>query len=128
MTSLLAPLKLQLPPPEHHTNYYALIDILELAENNYENGSSFAEYLVKNYYPVDFVFCLALKTFSVCLPGYGFFEPEKTDESIITEQDRNNWSIRVSLANLSTDSYEPLGNNIKQVLDLYYGKFLSESE
>ena len=42
---------------------------------------------------------------SVCLPGYGFFENEEPDYEEITTADRNNWSSRVPLANLSTDSY-----------------------
>lgn len=123
MSDLSAPLKMEVPVTKHHTYYYSLIDILDLAIKNYDEGQFFAKYLLKNYYPVDFVFCLALVTHSVCLPGYGFFEAEKIDDSEITHQDRNNWSIRVSLANLATSHYTPLGKNIKHVLDLYYQEY-----
>jgi aspartate 4-decarboxylase len=103
------------------TYYYALIDILELAEKTYER--ELAIYMMKNFYPVDFVHCLAIDTASVCLPGYGFFEPEKTLAKEITPADRNNWSIRVSLANLDTGDYPTLGKNIMAVLKKYQRDF-----
>jgi aspartate 4-decarboxylase len=108
---------------DHDTHYYALIDVLELAEKNYEK--EFALYLKKFYYPVDFVHCLAIFKASVCLPGYGFFEPEKSADSALDQKDgitwldRKNWSIRVSLANLYTEQYLTLGENIMSVLKKY---------
>lgn len=105
-----------------HTYYYALVDILEMARLNYKDAG-FLSYLVQTFFPVDFVFQLAYQTSSVCLPGYGFFEREDMDDTRITPEDRNNWSIRVSLANLDTDSYSALGQNIMKILDAYYEKY-----
>ncbi len=104
------------------THYYALIDILELAEKTYQNPK-FVLYLKKYYYPVDFVHSLAIFTASVCLPGYGFFEEEHSHSEKISPVDRNNWSIRVSLANLYTHEYLTLGQNIMNVLEKYHEAF-----
>jgi aspartate 4-decarboxylase len=106
---------------DYDTHYYALIDILELAENKYSRD--LARYINKYFLPVDFVHCLAIDTSSVCLPGYGFFEKETQDDSKITDDDRKHWSIRVSLANLNTDEYLILGRNIMTVLEKYYMSF-----
>jgi aspartate 4-decarboxylase len=119
-------LKLTYSETPHDTHYYALLDILELAENKYDK--KFAMYLLKYYYPVDFVFCLAINTASVCLPGYGFFEPEEITEDEITPQDRNNWSIRVSLANLETDRYLILSKNIMSVLADYHKQYKEDKK
>ncbi len=115
---------------DYDTHYYALIDVLELAEKKYgKEGEEFALYLKEYYYPVDFVHCLAIFRASVCLPGYGFFEPGDLDdpdqdqENGITWRDRKNWSIRVSLANLYTEQYLDLGQNIMRVLKKYYKEF-----
>ncbi|MCP4148299.1 MAG: hypothetical protein GY757_11165, partial [bacterium] len=107
------------------TNYYALIDILTLAEKKYTDGKGFAKFLLKTYYPVDFVCQLAYQRASVVLPGYGFFEKENTDENTITPEDHNNWSIRVSLANLDSAAYPKLGRYISELLDLYHNAFTS---
>lgn len=119
-------LKLTYSETPHDTHYYALLNILELAENKYDKN--FAMYLLKYYYPVDFVFCFAINTASVCLPGYGFFEPEKITEDEITPQDRNNWSIRVSLANLETDRYLILSKNIMKVLADYHKQYKEDKK
>lgn len=103
------------------THYYALIDILELAEKNY--GKELARYMNKYFLPVDFVHCLAIFTASVCLPGYGFFEKKDQDYTKITPEDRKQWSIRVSLANLNTDEYLILGRNIMTILEKYNEDF-----
>ncbi len=92
-------------------------------EELYPSNGKFASYLLKHYYPVDFVFSLSVYTASVCLPGYGFFEPEAMDYGTITEADRNNWSIRASIANQGTDQYKQLGLNIAEVLEKYYYEF-----
>ncbi len=118
---------LPIDPPSHHqhTYYYALIDVLELAEKRYPDDKDFPLYLVQNYYPVDFVFCLAVYTASVCLPGYGFFVSETPDYQQVTAADHNEWTIRVSLANLDTPSYPTLGRNIAEVLKLYHDDYAS---
>lgn len=130
ITRLYKQLQLNLPVDpgggsENQTYYYALVDILEMAEKKHSDPD-FPIYLLKRFYPVDFVFQLAYQKSSVCLPGYGFFEKEKIDESSITPEDRNNWSIRVSLANLETDDYPTLGKNISDILEQYYIKYQRE--
>jgi len=110
------------------THYYTLIDILELADK-YEKG--LGEYMTRTFYPVDFVYCLAIDQGCVCLPGYGFFEPEQTVDGGITPTDRNNWSIRVSLANLTQEydksEYSELGSRITAVIDKYFHDYQGES-
>ncbi len=111
------------------THYYTLIDVLQLAENYAEkhgeegDGKAFALYLVQSFYPVDFVFYLAIGTASVVLPGLGFFEPEDLTMKEVTPEDRNNWSIRVSVANLPTPAYTQLGKNIMATLQKYYDDY-----
>lgn len=104
------------------THYYALIDILQLAEETY-NDKDFALYLKNYYYPIDFVYSLSIFKASVCLPGYGFFEEEKTHPGKITPEDRKEWSVRVSLANLYTHEYLTLGQNIRTVLEQYHKEY-----
>jgi len=108
------------PTSGEATHYYALIDILELAEK-VEKG--LGAYMNKWFYPVDFVYCLAIDQGSVCLPGYGFFEPETETDERITPADRDRWSVRVSLANLAQErgekQYTELGERIMAVLDKY---------
>lgn len=102
------------------THYYTLIDVLELAE---ECEKGLGKYMNQTFYPVDFVYCLAIDQGSVCLPGYGFFEPEPERDDKITPADRDRWSIRVSLANLSQEreekQYSALGARIMDTLAKY---------
>mgnify|MGYP000865790531 FL=1 len=83
--------------------YYSEIDIMVAAKHFY--GNEFADWLMANFEPVDVLFRLAEKTAIVLLNGGGFAGPE--------------WSIRVSLANLPTDSYLILGKNIHKILMEY---------
>jgi aspartate 4-decarboxylase len=83
--------------------YYSEIDIMVAAKHFY--GDDFANWLKTNFEPVDVLFRLAEKTAIVLLNGGGFAGPE--------------WSIRVSLANLPTDSYLILGKNIRKILMEY---------
>ena len=75
------------------TNYYAVIDLFELARDRY--GNSFADMDGKSYNALSFVFALADKESVVILPGAGFDAPS--------------WSVRVSLANLRFEDYEEIG-------------------
>lgn len=93
------------PEGEEHTYYYALIDIARVAEHKF--GSSFAKWLAKGFVMDEFLFRLAKKHSTVCLPGEGFAGPK--------------WSLRVSLANLPTEDYMNVGKNISEVLDYYHG-------
>lgn len=83
--------------------YYSEIDIEVAAKHFY--GDEFVSWLKENFEPIDVLFRLAEKTSIVLLNGGGFAGPE--------------WSIRVSLANLPTDSYLILGKNIRKVLMEY---------
>jgi len=106
------------------THYYALIDILLLADSFYKEPVG--KHMVKYFYPVDFVYCLAIDGASVCLPGYGFFETDPsqtTGRKAITTRDRKNWAIRVSLANLEKEDYSMLGQHIMEVLAKYYADY-----
>jgi aspartate 4-decarboxylase len=83
------------------TNYYAVIDLLELARGIY--GNSFVEWMLKNYNALSFVFALADKESVVILPGAGFDAPS--------------WSVRVSLANLRFEAYQKIGEKMLETLE-----------
>lgn len=80
--------------------YYTQFDVLEWANRNY--SSELAEYLEKNYKPVDILIRLAEKYSIVLLSGSGFHGPE--------------WSIRISLANLNDEDYLKIGKAIRLTL------------
>ncbi|MFC6102645.1 aspartate 4-decarboxylase [Olivibacter domesticus] len=83
--------------------YYSEIDVMVAAKHFY--GDKFAAWLKANFEPVDVLFRLAERTSIVLLNGGGFAGPE--------------WSIRVSLANLPTESYLILGKNVRKILMEY---------
>ena len=82
------------------TDYYSLINIPEVCSNIY--GKDAAEYLVKNYEYLEFLFHLVSKYHTLLLPGAGF---GATD-----------WRLRISLANLHDKEYPMIGQNIKKAL------------
>ena len=84
-------------------HYYTTIDIPALAQERY--GKDFADALVGNYEPIDFVWELARKKSIVLMDGGGFDAP--------------NMSVRVSLANLPDDAYEKIGKGISTLLEEY---------
>lgn len=92
-----------LPDPTR-AGYYSEIDIMVWAKKFY--GDDFAEYLSKNYEPLDFVIKLANDTAVVLLNGDGFDGPA--------------WSVRVSLANLDEPAYLKIGTAIRNLLNQYY--------
>jgi aspartate 4-decarboxylase len=100
---------LGVPVPEEkgNTYYYSLIDFREVAK--YKYGKEFANYLEKKVNPMEFLFRLAKEKFTVLLPGKGFAAPD--------------WSLRVSLANLSDKSYTLVGKNISEILHSVYEKW-----
>ena len=95
-----------LPDPTR-AGYYSEIDIMVWAKKFY--GDDFAQYLAKNYEPLDFVIKLANETAVVLLNGDGFEGPA--------------WSVRVSLANLNEPDYLKIGTAIRKLLDQYYAAF-----
>lgn len=96
-------LDLELRKNPYDAAYYTEFDLLEWACKNY--GNEFADYLQKNHKPVDILFRLAQESSIVLLSGNGFQAPE--------------WSIRISLANLSDESYSKIGKILHKVLEEY---------
>lgn len=95
-----------IPHPENpnDAHYYTTIDIPVLARTRY--GDEFADYLVKNYEPIDFVIRLAEEKSIVLLDGGGFDAP--------------NMSVRVSLANLPDEAYDAIGKAVSELLAEYH--------
>lgn len=89
------------------TRYYATLDIPRIARERY--GAEFADWLVAAYEPIDFVVRLAEEHGIVLLDGGGFDAPRM--------------SVRVSLANLPDDAYEPIGQAIASLLEDYVARF-----
>jgi aspartate 4-decarboxylase len=89
------------------TCYYATLDVPALARMRY--GDAFADWLVATHEPIDFVVRLAEERGIVLLDGGGFDAPRM--------------SVRVSLANLPDDAYEPIGRAIADLLADYYDRF-----
>lgn len=94
---------IEIVPDAMRAGYYSEIDVMVGAIHFY--GPELAQWLKDNFEPVDVVFRLAEKTSIVLLNGGGFAGPE--------------WSIRVSLANLPTESYSKIGKGIREILMEY---------
>ena len=94
---------LGLPWPDHPlcTHYYATLDIAALARQRH--GPDFAAWLQAELGPIGFVLRLARERGIVVLDGAGFGAPPL--------------SVRVSLANLPPEAYEPIGRGIVGLLD-----------
>ena len=91
------------------THYCATIDIPALARSRY--GDAFADWLLAGCEPIDFVVRLAEEWGIVLLDGGGFDAPTM--------------SVRVSLANLPDDAYEPIGRGIVGLLAYYHARWQS---
>jgi aspartate 4-decarboxylase len=98
-----------LTPPEDPllTRYYASLDIPALARARY--GDAFAAWLLASFEPIDFVVRLAEERGIVLLDGGGFDAPRM--------------SVRVSLANLPDEAYEPIGRGIADLLAEYHARW-----
>jgi aspartate 4-decarboxylase len=101
-----------LSPPEDPllTHYYASLDIPAIARARY--GDAFAGWLVASFEPIDFVVRLAEERGVVLLDGGGFDAPKM--------------SVRVSLANLPDEAYEPIGRGIAGLLVDYHAQWLAQ--
>lgn len=97
----------KLLPDPMRAGYYSEIDIMVWAKKFY--GDDFADYLKKNYEPIDFVMRLANETAVVLLNGDGFDGPA--------------WSVRASLANLDMDDYLKIGTAVRHILDEYHNMY-----
>ena len=98
-----------LVPPDDPllTHYYASLDIPALARSRY--GDGFAGWLLASFEPIDFVVRLAEERGIVLLDGGGFDAPKM--------------SVRVSLANLPDEAYEPIGRGIAGLLADYHARW-----
>jgi aspartate 4-decarboxylase len=94
-----------------NTGYYSEIDIASWASKIY--GDDFSKWLQKKMQPTDILFRLAEKTAIVLLNGGGFGGPE--------------WSVRVSLANLPTDAYTLIGENLTEIMHEYVSAYKEET-
>ena len=102
----------KLLPDPNRAGYYSEIDLMVWAKKIY--GIDFAEYLNRNYEPLDFVIRLADETAIVLLNGDGFDGPK--------------WSVRASLANLNMDAYLKIGVAIRKILDQYHDEYLKKQK
>ena len=100
-------LELQLSPNPLYDGYYGLIDFEFFARKNI--GQEAVDYLKKNVHPLDLAFRLAEDRGIVLLNGGGFDAPD--------------WSLRVSLANLSDDDYEEIGRGVRSIARGYRQAF-----
>jgi len=100
-------LGLDVKKDQYSAAYYTQFDLLEWASQNY--GDDFAKYLKDNYKTVDVLIRLAEQSSIVLLDGSGFSGPE--------------WSIRISLANLSDESYSKIGTVLHEVLEGYVAEW-----
>ena len=105
--ALIDSLGLQLSPNPNYDAYYGLIDFEFWARKNI--GDDAVEYLKKNIHPLDLAFRLAEDHGIVLLNGGGFEAPQ--------------WSLRVSLANLSDEAYEDIGRGVRAIARGYRQAF-----
>ncbi|MFJ9180332.1 bifunctional aspartate transaminase/aspartate 4-decarboxylase [Streptomyces sp. NPDC102360] len=104
---LLEGAQMKISEDPHRAGYYIELDLLAEAER--VHGKPFAEFLEKNYEPVDALFRLAQQTGVVLLNGGGFEGPE--------------WSVRVSLANLDDLDYLKIGHHLRGIFNDYAGEW-----
>lgn len=109
---LFESLGLDLLKDPYDASYYTEFDLLQWANHYY--GNEFGEYLQNNYKPVDILFRLAEKSSIVLLGGAGFYGPE--------------WSIRISLANLSDEAYSKIGTVLHGILKEYVNSWKEKKE
>lgn len=100
-------LGIEVSPNPLYDAYYGLIDFEFWARKNIGEGA--VEYLKKNVHPLDLAFRLAENYGIVLLNGGGFSAPD--------------WSLRVSLANLSDEVYEDIGRGVRSVARSYRDAF-----
>ncbi|MGW6535872.1 bifunctional aspartate transaminase/aspartate 4-decarboxylase [Streptomyces sp. NPDC055051] len=100
---LLEGAQMKIADDDKRAGYYIELDLLAEAER--VHGEDFADFLEKEYEPVDPLFRLAEHTGVVLLNGGGFDGPE--------------WSVRVSLANLDDLDYLKIGHHLRAIFDDY---------
>jgi len=110
--SMLEGLGLELKPNPLYDAYYGLIDFEFWARKNI--GDEAVEYLKTHVHPLDLAFRLAEDHGIVLLNGGGFDAPD--------------WSLRVSLANLSDEVYEEIGRGVRAIARGYRHAFEASKE
>ncbi|WP_030159832.1 bifunctional aspartate transaminase/aspartate 4-decarboxylase [Streptomyces sp. NRRL S-244] len=100
---LLEGAQMKISDDDRRAGYYVELDLLAEAER--VHGKEFAEFLEKNYEPVDPLLRLAEQTSVVLLNGGGFDGPQ--------------WSVRVSLANLDDLDYLKVGHHLREIFQEY---------
>jgi aspartate 4-decarboxylase len=105
--AMIEGLGIELSPNPLYDGYYGLIDFEFWARKNI--GADAVEYLKKNVHPLDLAFRLAENQGIVLLNGGGFEAPD--------------WSLRVSLANLSDDVYDEIGRGVRSIARGYRDAF-----
>ena len=108
INELLAPIKYEIEQNDLNTNYYVVIDIAKAADGLI-GGTEFGNYLIQHRDPLEFLLNLAKDYGTVLLPAVSFAGPF--------------WGVRVSLANLDTKYYRPIGENIRSLIEKYYEEF-----
>jgi aspartate 4-decarboxylase len=101
--ALFEGLDLTLPADSTRAAYYVQLDLMVWAEKEY--GPDFAKFLRKNYVCTDVLFRLAEHSGVVLMHGGGFGGPD--------------WSVRVSLANLTEDTYPKIGQYLRETAQAY---------
>ncbi|MDE6287277.1 MAG: bifunctional aspartate transaminase/aspartate 4-decarboxylase [Muribaculaceae bacterium] len=97
---------------KNRVGYYSEIDIMVWGEKRY--GKDFCDWLKANYVPLDIVLRLASETSVVLLNGSGFAGPD--------------WSVRASLANLTSENYRSIGKAISQIMEQYHQEYLDSKK
>lgn len=109
MVNLLHPINYDIEESNLSTNYYVVIDICKAANGLIGGGTDFGDYLKKHRDPLEFLLKLAKGYGTILLPAIGFAGPF--------------WGVRASLANLETEAYSLIGENILSLIDEYYQDF-----
>lgn len=99
------------PETPFGAHYYTTIDVPVLARERF--GEAFADHLVAENEPIDFVWRLAKEKSIVLMDGGGFDAP--------------NMSVRVSLANLPDEAYSAIGKAISELLDEYHQRWETQA-
>jgi len=105
--ALVEGLGIEITPNPLYNAYYGLIDFEFFARKNIVEGA--VEYLKKNVHPLDLAFRLAENHGIVLLNGGGF--------------EAQDWSLRVSLANLPDEVYEDIGRGVRAIARGYRDAF-----
>jgi aspartate 4-decarboxylase len=110
--TLYKALGVEAPERPCYAMYYTTIDIPQLARSRY--GVDFADWLVAEHEPIDFVWNLADRKGIVLMDGGGFAAPAM--------------SVRVSLANLFKKDYEKIGKSVSELLSEYHDTWRESSK